>query len=191
HLLLNNGDGTFQEDAIFVGVIPNYDLCSLADIDGDGDLDIAAGAWSRRFARNHLEHVPRARTSFLRVRVEDNDGRLVEHGATVRLRSLDDPRHPIQTRIVDGGSGYLGQDEYTVTFGGVGSGGYDLEVSFPSTPDDPKVIGPAQNPLLGGIQGGASGAELIIVRPNGEVTIQDRDPATAGVEPPLSGPVVD
>jgi hypothetical protein len=116
---------------------------------------------------------------------------LTQHGATVRLRSLDDPRHPIQTRIVDGGSGYLGQDEYTVTFGGVGSGAYDLEVSFPSTPDDRKVIGPAQNPLLAGIHAGDSGAELIVVRPNGEVTIQNREVPTAGVEPPISGSVLD
>src|SRR6185436_6576534 len=191
HLLLNNGDGTFQEDAIFVGVIPNYDLCSLADIDGDGDLDIAAGAYGRRFARNHLEQLPRAETSFLRVRVEDDDGMLVEQGATVRLRSLDDPRHPIQTRIVDGGSGYLGQDEYTVTFGGVGSGRYDVEVSFPSTPEDPRVIGPAQNPMLGGIRAGEYGAQSITVRPHGQVTIQGRNLSNAGVEPPRTGPVLD
>jgi hypothetical protein len=190
-LLLNRGDGTFEEDTSFAGVLPNFDLCSFADMDGDGDLDIAAGAYGRRFARNHLEHVARARTSFLRVRVEDDDGRLVEHGATVRLRSLDDPRHPVQTRIVDGGSGYLGQDEYTVTFGGVGTGSYDLEVSFPTTPDVPKVIGPAQNPLLGGIHAGDFGAELVVVRPSGQVTIQNRDPGTAGVEPPRSGPLPD
>src|SRR6185436_11570784 len=166
HLLLNNGDGTFQEDAIFVGVIPNYDLCSLADIDGDGDLDIAAGAYGRRFARNHLEQLPRAETSFLRVRVEDDDGMLVEQGATVRLRSLDDPRHPVQTRIVDGGSGYLGQDEYTITFGGVGSGTFDLEVSYPSKPGSPRVVGPATNALLHGIRPGVTGPMLVIVRPN-------------------------
>ena len=190
-LLLNRGDGTFEEDTNFVGVLPGTDLCAFADMDGDGDLDIAAGAWSRRFARNHLEQLPRAQTSFLRVRVEDDEGRLVEHGATVRLRSLDDPRHPVQTRIVDGGSGYLGQDEYTVTFGGVGSGRYDLEVSYPTTPDVPKLIGPAQNPLLGGIRPGESGPKLIIVRPNGEITIQNRDPATAGVEPPIPAPLSD
>jgi ASPIC/UnbV protein len=160
-------------------------------MDDDGDLDIAAGAYGRHFARNHLEQLSRAETSFLRVRVEDDDGRLVEHGATVRLRSLDDPRHPVQTRIVDGGSGYLGQDEYTVTFGGVGSGRYDLEVSFPSTPDNPNVVGPAQNPMLGGIRPGGAGPKLVVVRPNSEVTFENRDPGTAGVEPPLSGPLGD
>jgi len=72
----------------------------------------------------------------------------------------------------------------------VGSGGYDLEVSFPSKPDDPRVIGPVQNPLLGGIRPGESGAELVIVRPSGQVTIQN-DAQTAGVEPKISGPPLD
>ena len=191
HLLLNHGDGTFEEDSLFVPVLNGRDLSSFADMDGDGDLDIAAGAFDRRLARNHLEQVPRANTSFLRVRVEDDDGMLVEQGATVRLRSLDDPRHPIQTRIVDGGSGYLGQDEYTVTFGGVGSGRYDLEVSFPSTLEDPRVIGPAQNPMLGGIRAGESGAQSITVRPHGQVTIQGRNLSNAGVEPPRTMNVLD
>jgi hypothetical protein len=191
HLLLNHGDGTFEEDSLFVPVLNGRDLSSFADMDGDGDLDIAAGAFDRRLARNHLEQVPRANTSFLRVRVEDDDGMLVEQGATVRLRSLDDPRHPIQTRIVDGGSGYLGQDEYTVTFGGVGSGRYDLEVSFPSTLEESRVIGPAQNPILGGIRAGESGAQSITVRPHGQVTIQGRNLSNAGVEPPRTRNVLD
>ena len=191
HLVLNHGDGTFAEDTTFVGALNGTDLSAFADMDGDGDLDIAAGAWSRRFARNHLELSTGAATSFLRVRVEDDDGKRVVHGATVRLRSLDDPHHPVQTRIVDGGSGYLGQDEYTVTFGGVGSGRYDLEVSYPTTPDAPKVVGPAQNPLLGGIRPGGAGPQLIVVRPNAEVTIENRAPGTAGVTPWQSAPLLE
>jgi hypothetical protein len=191
HLLLNNGDGTFSEDTTFIGVLNGTDLTSFADMDGDGDLDIAAGAWSRRFARNHLERLPRAESSYLRVRVEDDDGMLVEQGTILRLTSLDDPRHPIQTRIVDGGSGYLGQDEYTVTFGGVGSGSYDLEVSFPSTPDKPRVVGPLQNAKLAGIRPGATGVQMIVVRPNGQVTLQTRDNGMLAVQPPVTGPAFD
>ena len=71
--------------------------------------------------------------------------------------------------IVDGGSGYLGQDEYTITFGGVGSGAYDVEVSFPTKPGIPLVVGPAQNPVLGGIRPGTDGVNLLVVRPNGQV----------------------
>jgi hypothetical protein len=111
------------------------------------------------------------------VRAVADDGTLTEQGATVRLRSLDDPRHPVQTRIVDGGSGYLGQDEYTITFGGVGSGAYDLEVSFPTKPGIPGVVGRLQNPLLGGIRPGDAGPQLVIIRPDHQVTIQSTGPA--------------
>jgi hypothetical protein len=72
----------------------------------------------------------------------------------------------------------------------VGSGRFDLEVSFPSA-SGPKVIGPAQNPLLGGIKAGDFGAGLVVVRPDGSVTLQPRDHGVAGVEPPLSAHVFD
>lgn len=171
-LMLNQGDGTFREDTSFTGMFAGSSLSSFADIDGDGDIDIAVGANGRQVARNLTDQLPRAAGSWLKVRVEDDDGRLTQHGATVRLRSLDDPRHAVQTRVVDGGSGYLGQDEYTITFGGVGSGAYDLEVSFPSKPTAPRVVGPAQNAALAGIRPGAMGSGLVIVRPSGEVVVQ-------------------
>jgi hypothetical protein len=186
-LLLNRGDGTFIEDASFAGLLGTRSLAAFADIDGDGDLDIAIGDYGREFARNLLERVPRTGTPQLRVRVEDEDGLLTAHGSTVRLRSLDDPAHPVQSRIVDGGSGYLGQDEYTVTFGGVGSGAFDLEVSYPSRPGSPRVAGPLQNPLLSGLRPGVAEPQLVIVRPGGEASTQSMAraasaaPATAGV----------
>jgi hypothetical protein len=188
-LLLNDGDGTFSEDSSFVGTITFKSIIAFADFDQDGDVDIAAGDYDRRFARNRLEQVPRARTSHLKVRVEDDDGHLTAHGAIVRLRSISDPRHPIQTRIVDGGSGYLGQDEYTLTFGGVGSGIYELEVAYPSKPGSPRVVGPAQNALLGAIQPGLQSPMLFVVRPNGQVSIEISSPVAgvADVRSPLGG----
>ena len=185
-LLLNQGDGTFREDLAFRGVFIGSSLSSFADIDADGDLDIAVGANGRMIAVNHSELTSRAATSYIKVRVEDDQGKLVMQGATVRLRSIDDPKHPVQSRIVDGGSGYLGQDEYTITFGGLVSGAYDLEVAFPSKPDRERVVGPAQNPALAAIRPGLSGPKLIVVRPGGSVSIQDHNVLTASA---TRGPV--
>lgn len=189
-LVLNHGDGTFAEDTTFRGSIVGSSLASYADIDGDGDLDIAAGANGRQFARNLSEAKLREHATYLKVRVEDEAGRLVMHGATVRLRSLDDPRHPVQSRIVDGGSGYLGQDEYTITFNGLGSGRYELEVSFPSKPDARRIVGPAQNPALGDLRPGMTGPQLIVVRPTGDVSQQPHGQVTASAPSTGDGPAL-
>ncbi len=180
-LLLANGDGSFAEDTTFTDLNLGAALSAFADFEGDGDPDVVVGDYYKHFARNRLEMAPRAHTPFLKVRVEDAEGRLVEHGSLVRLRALDDPKHPVQTRIVDGGSGYLAQDEYTITFGGVGSGAFDLEVAFPSKPGSPVVVGPAQNPLLAGLRPGDSPPQCIVVRADGSVTAETIVQPTAGV----------
>ncbi len=186
-LLLNQGNGAFRVDSSFTGTFSGSSLSSFADIDGDGDLDIAVGADGRMIARNLTDQLPRGHNPWLKVRVEDDAGRLAQYGATVRLRSLDDPKHPVQTRVVDGGSGYLGQDEYTLTFGGLGSGAYDLEVSFPSKPGVPRVVGPAQNAALASIRPGDTGPGLIIVRPSGTVIVQSPAGGSAPVPPASPG----
>jgi hypothetical protein len=189
-LMLNNGDGTFTLDTTFTGIVGGSSLSSFADFDGDGDIDIAVGANGRQIVRNLFETHPHEHTSFLKVRVEDDDGRWVEQGATVRLRSLDDPKHPVQSRIVDGGSGYLGQDEYTLTFGGVESGRFDLEVSFPAKPGSPRVVGPAQNPALGGLRPGAGDPQLLVVHPNGLVAQESVRQPVSGTPPPEMPPPI-
>ena len=119
------------------------------------------------------------RANLVDVERVESVGEAVGVEARHRAASLDDPRHPIQTRIVDGGSGYLGQDEYTVTFNGLGSGRYALEVSFPSKPDARRIVGPDQNPMLAELTPGLTGPQLLVVRPSGEITMQSHAPATA------------
>jgi len=186
-LMLADGDGTYTEDPSFPLLRLGGTLCAFADIDADGDPDIVVGEYGKQFARSLIEEIPRAHTPYLKVKVVDDAGMLVEQGSTVRLRSLDDPKHPVQTRIVDGGSGYLGQDEYVITFGGVGSGTYDLEVSFPGKPGFPVVVGPAQNPLLGGMHPGDQPPQIVTVRPNHQVTIETLPSPVSGVATPVAG----
>lgn len=181
-LLLARGDGEFAEDTTFRSLQLIYTLSSFADLDADGDSDVLVGEFIKQFVRNRLDLVPRNRTPYVKVRVEDPEGRLVEHGSTVRLRALEDPLHPVQTRVVDGGSGYLGQDEYTITFGGVGSGSFDLEVSFPGKLGAPVVVGPAQNPLLAGIRPGDFPPRTYVVRPDQEVFIEQAEPQAIPVQ---------
>jgi len=187
-LLLSNGDGTFAEDTSFRSLGLDRTLCAFADFDRDGDVDLVVGEYYKRFVRNRLEQVPRTRTPHLKVRVEDAEGLLVAHGATVRLRSLDDPWLTVQTRIVDGGSGYLGQDEYTITFGGVGEGSFDLEVAFPAADGKPLVVGPLENALLAGIEPGGEPPRTYVVRPNHEVFVEPAgSPAPRSSRPSRAG----
>ncbi len=183
-LLLANGDGTFAADTSLAPLGLIGTLSAFADFEGDGDPDVVVGDYSKRFARNRLDLVPRVTTPFVKVRLEDSLGRLTLQGATVRLRSLDDPRHPVQTRIVDGGSGYLGQDEYTITFGGVGSGAFDLEASLPGQPGQRVVVGPAENPLLGGIRPGGSPPCTYVIRPDHTVVVESSPAPPASRRPP-------
>ena len=151
-LLLNRGDGTFVEDPSFRSLNIQEVLSSWADLDRDGDMDFVAGDFVKRFFRNRLERVAGSEHSSLRVRVVDEDGHPSVPGATIRLRSLDDPGAPIQTRAVDGGSGYLAQNEYTVTFGGVQTGRFSIDVSYPSAPGTRKIVNAATNSMLGSIE---------------------------------------
>lgn len=48
HLLLNNGDGTFEQRKILEGV-PRITDCAPADFDGDGDLDFVLAMFGWRF----------------------------------------------------------------------------------------------------------------------------------------------
>jgi hypothetical protein len=149
-LLLNLGDGAFSEDTDFTALDVRSDNSAWGDHDGDGDLDLVTGAWCHELYRNELDTAPEFTHSYLRVAAFDERGHQNQHGATVRLRRVDEPGHGIQTRVVDGGSGYLSQSQYATHFGVAAQGVHSVEVVFPSG-DVPVVLDAAVNPALGSI----------------------------------------
>jgi hypothetical protein len=151
-LMLNQGDGTFVADPDFASQVTGRELTSWGDADGDGDLDMVVGPNGKRILINQLNNQPFYRGSHMRVDVLDEDGYQTMHGATVRLTRLGGGPRDIQTRFVDGGSGYLSQNEYTVSFGGLSSGTFALEVVYPSARGR-VVIDSLVDPRLGSITG--------------------------------------
>ena len=150
-LLINQRDGTFLPDPSFTALNLLSDASAFADWDRDGDLDLAAVSFCPRFFRNNLDQNAAFPDSYLNVRVLDAAGHETQHGATVRLRRVDIANPYIQTRVVDSGSGYLGQNEYPVHFGVAAYGTYELEVSFPSLAGSHTVVDKTTDARLGAL----------------------------------------
>src|SRR6185436_11661131 len=106
-LYLNHGDGTFEPDTAFAAAGLAGSLSAWADVDRDGDLDAVVDSPETGLFTNHLERLVGIGPIALRVWVMDEMGLPVSFGATARLRELDGGPNTTQSRIVDGGSGYL------------------------------------------------------------------------------------
>jgi hypothetical protein len=169
-LLLNQADGTFAEDLDFTALDLRSDNSAWGDYDGDGDLDLVTGAQCHEIYRNELDARPGCADSFLRVAAVDERGRANQHGATVRLRRIEESGRGVQTRVVDGGSGYLSQSQYDTHFGVAAGGVYSLEVLFPSA-DSPVSVDPSDNPVLGAIRPCALSDKKITVFRDGRVLL--------------------
>jgi hypothetical protein len=98
----------------------------------------------------------------------------------VWLASLDDPAGPVQTRIVDGGSGYVAQDQYNVHFGGVGTGRFTVRVAFPSTRAHPVRVDSLTTPALAELEPSQVGGLIVTVRRDSSCEIRAVPP------PPLA-----
>jgi hypothetical protein len=104
-----------------------------ADVDGDGDLDLALTGsradGTHVVMRNMLPAADAARG--LQVKVVDGKGRAIRAGAEVRAYAQGTSK-PIATRIVDSGSGYDAQSDMPVHLAvPTGVSRVDIEVVFP------------------------------------------------------------
>jgi len=109
-----NHGASFTEVGAFVGL--DYDGPSVgaawADYDDDGDPDLCLGGWDglTRIYRN--DYAP-AVNHYLKVRLVGDDAPACAIGARVRCVAGG----LVQVREVDGGNGYLSQNDRTLIFG--------------------------------------------------------------------------
>ncbi|HUQ88863.1 MAG TPA: CRTAC1 family protein, partial [Vicinamibacterales bacterium] len=107
-----------------------------ADVDGDGDLDLALTGsrtdGTHAVMRNMLPATDAARN--VQVRIVDAKGRAIRAGAEVRLYAAASSKIEgvIGTRLVDSGSGYDAQNDMPVHFGvPAGVSRVDIQVIVP------------------------------------------------------------
>ncbi len=142
-LYRNNGDGVFTDVAGSAGVAGPYytgGAVAWADIDLDGRLDLVASVGD---ADSHLFHNITAPANWLRVRAVTNAvGDATDTskpirdaiGARVEVNVDNDPNFPpghTLTRMIDGGSGFCGQNEQIAQFGIPAAGPMAVRVRFP------------------------------------------------------------
>ena len=91
--------------------IRGYAGAVIEDINGDGQLDLITGATG-----GILANISLSETYAIEIDLRGPNGERNQYGRIVQLKPTDtnDPR--ILTRIVDGGSGYMAQKDYSVMF---------------------------------------------------------------------------
>ncbi len=126
-ILLNAGGGTFIENPATALDGGGGDVMAFGDFDGDGALDIGRrGVGGLQYARNITTQAGLGR---LVVDVVGDHGEHNQYGRVVRIVPAAAPG-VTYTRIVDGGSGFLSQNQYALLVGTPYAGAFTVSVRF-------------------------------------------------------------
>jgi hypothetical protein len=126
-ILLNTGGGVFIENPATSLDDGGGDVMAFGDFDGDGALDIGRrGVGGLQYARNTTTQAGLDR---LVVEVVGDHGEHNQYGRVVRIVPAAAPGITY-TRIVDGGSGFLSQNQYALLVGTPYAGAFTVSVRF-------------------------------------------------------------
>jgi hypothetical protein len=138
HLLLNRGDhfvdATFFDDGLTPTQRNWNDLQTAADFSRKGTLDVVsrfvyADAWPNPDGHLAVLRNEADDDSTILVTVLDANGAHNQYGRVVRVRSLARPDF-VMSQVVDGGSGYMANQPYDLTFATPDAGTYDIQVQL-------------------------------------------------------------
>jgi hypothetical protein len=128
HLLLNRGGHFVQHDFYQDGLDPTqvtwFDAPAAADFDLSGTMDLAMRALSLWWFQNQASSADTIVVSVVGTNGEHNQAGRVAHVSPALRPGV------IMTQIVDGGSGYLANSQYDLTFATPGPGAYTVSVRF-------------------------------------------------------------
>ena len=132
-LLRNTGSRFDDVTPDSIGALQADHGVQWADVDGDGDEDLALigvrDNGMHLLLRNQLAAADAAHS--LSIRVVDANGRATRAGAEVRVYAAG-TRRLIATRLVDTGSGYDAQNDIAVQVGLPSAASVDVEVTWPA-----------------------------------------------------------
>ena len=138
----NTGTGFEDVTPDSIGALAADHGVQWADIDGDGDEDLALTGSQASGMHYLLRNMRAGAARSLSVRVLDFEGHATRAGAEVRVYQAG-TRRVLGTRLVDSGSGYDAQNDMAVNFGLAAASVVDVEVIWPH--DGKRVVRAVRN----------------------------------------------
>ncbi len=140
-LFMANGDGTFTEQAVSLGIADNGQgrgvVCFDYDRDGDVDILIANNGQPPKLYRNRLVERDSKQANYLVVQLHGRSPNTQAIGARVTVRT----GAVVQTREIRAGTNYLSQDPAEAHFGLGAAGQVDeIRIDWPAADTEPTLL---------------------------------------------------